>query len=332
MLHCHKRRLAMTADTQSTTLAHLSDVHLAPLAGYWPRYWNVKRTLGWLNWQRKRRFLHTRAAVDALLADIHAAAPGHVVVTGDLVNIGLPAEYQSALAWLRTVGAPDTVSVVPGNHDIYVEPEASRGIDLWSAYMRSDGFGATVAGHGSGFPFVRRIGPVGLVGVNSSCPTAVGYAGGEVGREQRRRLGDILDTLGREGLVRVVAIHHPPKRGLTAPRRALSDAGDLEDVIARHGAELMLHGHNHVESRARIGDTRIEGVASASMCRSYGHEPAARYALIRVNRVGQTARISIETRGLAHGAETVVRSFGTNEFTCGIAGADRSSANRDPLR
>jgi len=30
----------------STTIAHLTDVHLGPIAGFNPRYWNLKRAAG----------------------------------------------------------------------------------------------------------------------------------------------------------------------------------------------------------------------------------------------------------------------------------------------
>ena len=40
-------------------------------------------------------------------------------------------------------------------------------------------------------------------------------------------------------------IHHPPLPGLAPPRKALSDAADLRDVLRDGGAELVLHGHNH---------------------------------------------------------------------------------------
>src|SRR5262245_3464688 len=49
-------------------LAHLSDVHLAPLQGLGPLHANPKRTLGLANWLLKRRKIHLRPVVDALLA------------------------------------------------------------------------------------------------------------------------------------------------------------------------------------------------------------------------------------------------------------------------
>ncbi|WP_457825368.1 hypothetical protein, partial [Staphylococcus aureus] len=74
--------------TDAVRFAWLSDVHL-PLAGFPLRYWNLKRVLGWLNWQRKRRFIHTREALDLIVADMKAQKPDHILVSGDLINLGL---------------------------------------------------------------------------------------------------------------------------------------------------------------------------------------------------------------------------------------------------
>ena len=58
--------------------------------------------------------------LDALVEDLQAQRPDHIAVTGDLVNISLVAEFAPARAWLESVGTPDHVTVVPGNHDAYV--------------------------------------------------------------------------------------------------------------------------------------------------------------------------------------------------------------------
>ncbi len=328
------------------TIAHLSDCHLPNVRGYWPRYWNVKRTLGWLNWTVKRRVIHQHSAIEAMLADIAAHAPDHIAITGDLVNIGLPTEYEAARDWLTSVGPPDRVSVVPGNHDIYVDPEGANGTALWRAYMTSDAFGTSIGGvrvdgvqaggiqvtpwYRDAFPYVRRIGPAVLIGVNSSHPTAIGYAGGTVGPAQRERLGRILEATREAGLARIVMIHHPPVRWLASPRRALSDVGDVEPLIARHGAELVLHGHNHVVSDEKIsgeetrtdengtgGDqsVRVLGIGSASAEYPYKHEPRACWRLIRIAREPASGGFAItcELRGYQNYGDEV-QTIGTTEF------------------
>ena len=57
------------------TLAHLSDPHLAPLPK--PRWSELlnKRVTGYINWQRKRRFVHERAVLDKIVADLKAQKP-----------------------------------------------------------------------------------------------------------------------------------------------------------------------------------------------------------------------------------------------------------------
>jgi len=106
------------------TLAHLSDPHLAPLPE--PRWSELigKRVTGYVNWQRKRRFIHDPAVLSAVAADVRAQAPDHIAVTGDVANISLPAEFRRGRDWLESLGSAQDVTFVPGNHDIYVR-EAS---------------------------------------------------------------------------------------------------------------------------------------------------------------------------------------------------------------
>ena len=65
-----------------------------------------------LNWLRGRRHAHQRPALDLIVADMLAHRPDHIAVTGDLVNLGLPAEYEAAREWLSDLGSPDNVTVI----------------------------------------------------------------------------------------------------------------------------------------------------------------------------------------------------------------------------
>ena len=279
----------------SVLLAHLSDIHLPLTAAFPPHLWTTKRLLGWLNWQRKRRFVHTRAALDAIVADIKAHTPDHILLSGDLINIGLPGEYAAAASWLATLGPPTSVALVPGNHDAYITREALPGLALWQPYS----LGEPPASRGSpDYPYVRHLGAVAIVGVNSGVPTPIGIAQGEIGTDQLARLSHILKDLGERGLVRLVMLHHPPFPDATPNARALRDARALQDLIAAAGAELIVHGHNHIMSSKPVGSTRVEGVASASAARKLGHEPRARYNLIGMTPSADTIEIDIETRGI----------------------------------
>lgn len=294
--------------TDTFTLVHLSDVHLAPLSGLAPQHWNVKRGLGYINWQRGRKRLHLRSVADLMAADACAQNPDHIAVTGDLANLGLPGEYATALNWLNMLGEPDAVSVVPGNHDIYTGRLGEMCLTTWAAYMRdNDGqIQEGLAQEGPArFPYVRKLGPVALIGLNSAVPTPPFVAAGRLGEDQIRKAGDVLERLGAEGFIRVVLIHHPPLPGQTPPRRALADAEAFSATLDRAGAELVLHGHNHRQMLAwrehSSGGIPVLGVASASAAQARAHkdEPLARSHVLRIRREAGAVLIDCETRGLA---------------------------------
>ena len=60
-----------------------------------------KRIIGKLSWQHRRRFIHDPAVAAAMVADIKAAEPDHVALTGDLINIALAGEFTLAADWLK---------------------------------------------------------------------------------------------------------------------------------------------------------------------------------------------------------------------------------------
>ena len=297
------------------TLAHLSDIHLGPLPRFPARHWNIKRGLGFLNWHRNRKAAHLPSVLATLVADMQAQQPDHVAVTGDLVNIGLPEEYETALNWLRQLGSPHDVTVIPGNHDIYVRLGGDPGVGRWLAYMS-----ARPVDHSPGqsvatpetlqFPFVRRLGRIALIGLNSAVPTPPFVAAGRLGLAQLTRLAAMLDQLAQEGLARVVLIHHPPLPGQAGRMKALRDAAALAEVIGRHGAELVLHGHNH-RSQLRIHETPagplpVIGVPSASLGAPHNNETLARYHIYRFETLGSSLEVTHIARGLSTAGGQVV--------------------------
>jgi 3',5'-cyclic AMP phosphodiesterase CpdA len=239
--------------------------------------------------------------LDRIVADLAAQAPDHIAVTGDLTNIGLPQEHINALAWLKGLGSPERVSVIPGNHDIYSRLGGDPGAHRWAAYMASDARGALHADHGETFPFVRLLGPVAIIGVNSAVPTPPLVAVGRVGPAQVARLATILERLGHARVFRLILIHHPPLTGQARRYRDLADADAVQAVVARHGAELIIHGHNHHNMLAWCptaagGKVAVVGAPSAALGRPHKREPLARYNLYRV--AGPPWTIELTGRGL----------------------------------
>jgi 3',5'-cyclic AMP phosphodiesterase CpdA len=277
-------------------LAHISDPHLAPMPHpHWSELIG-KRATGFLNWHRKRRLIHRAEVLARVVADLRASTPDHIAVIGDLVNISAAREYAPARTWLRSLGTPADVSLVPGNHDVYVRGTAANLRSHWAEFMRDDDIRKV------GFPFVRRRGPLALIGLSSAVATAPFMATGRLGGEQIARLAEALDRCASEGLFRVVLIHHPPVSSARRYFKRLVDGEKLCAVLARHGAELVLHGHDHVHSLVYLeGPQRpipVVGVPSASQTSGPGHDPAG-YNLCRIE--GQAGAWSFEVvpRGLA---------------------------------
>jgi 3',5'-cyclic AMP phosphodiesterase CpdA len=267
-------------------LAHLSDVHLPPVPRMSLRELNTKRLLGAANWQRNRRHVHLRSVLDAIVADLRAQRPDHVLVSGDLVNLGLPLEHEAALAWLQGLGDPKHVTAVPGNHDAYVRSKSSPGYARWSAYFGGDEPGAI--SNAAPFPFVRRRGPIALIGLGSGVPTPPFVSSGRLGEGQVTSLRLRLAEGERETLLRVVAIHHPPHRYAQEWRTGLQDAGAFEETVRENGAGLVLHGHFH---RAQLrwlegpgGPIPVVGVPSASAAIPHKGADLAGYALYQITR------------------------------------------------
>jgi len=278
----------------SFTLAHLSDPHLPPLPAARLRDLASKRALGYLNWTRNRHKYHRREVLDALVADVRAQGPDHIAVTGDLVNLALEAEFAPSLQWLASVGEAEHVTVIPGNHDAYVRATRHRAAEAWADYVRGD-----LDGGNGAFPFVRKRGPVALIGLSSAVPTLPLMATGSLGRAQLQALDRILAQLASEQAFRVLLVHHPLHS--TSRIKRLTDSRQLRALIRQHGVELVLHGHDHIHSTMWLEGPRGEipavGVPSASAI-AHRHYPAAAFNLFSIERTNDAWRVEQTVRAI----------------------------------
>jgi len=267
------------------TLAHISDIHLAPLP---PVKWSElvnKRITGYLNWRIRRQSSLSGEGLHNLVQHMKEQSPDFTAVTGDLVNLGLEPEANTAWNWLQTVGDPSVVCVAPGNHDSYVKGSFDFNNERWGDYMRGETIDAAQ------FPFVRRVGDVAIITCSSSVPSAPGFAIGRFEQDQADRLSRILKLMGEAGYFRVVLIHHPPNLEARNYRLGLRGAKLFRDAVAEHGAELILHGHTHKSSifaiPGKTGDVPVVGVAAAGAAQNDdGGEDPARYNLFKIERLG----------------------------------------------
>lgn len=279
-------------------LAHISDVHLGAVPDLRLRDYASKRIVGYTNWRRNRAGAMTADTLDRLVADLRAQAPDHIAVTGDLTNIAMREEFENARRWLEELGPPVHVTAIPGNHDAYVPRAHHRFRKLWAPWMVSDD--SEHVGNAL-FPFMRRKGHVALIGVSSAVASAPFMATGRVGGHQTARLTALLREAQEEGLFRVILIHHPPK--LIDPRstwRKLTDGKRFRAAVERFGAELILHGHEHVRMMTAIkgakGVVPVVGVPAGSGP-ALGGPRAGGYAIHEIAENGPCYDLTVIHRG-----------------------------------
>jgi len=270
-------------------IAHISDLHLTPPSppalGREPKRW-----LSRFAWRRKRN-RHSPEALAAIVADLKAQAPDHIVVTGDLTNFSTAEEFAAAGRWLEALAPAEQVTVSPGNHDALVGRRGPERFAPWRPWLGD--------GEASDFPMLRRRGPAALINLCSAEPTGLRSAEGRLDPGQLDRLPAILQRAGEEGRFRIVLIHHPPAPGVVSRRKSLRHAPELLSILQAEGAELVLHGHAHDAAMTTAAGPRgpipVLGVPPASGAPD--HE-AGRWHAFEIQRLQGRWEVRVQARGL----------------------------------
>lgn len=265
-------------------LAHVTDPHFQSFDGARMGDFLGKRAVGALNLVVNRRRHHKMDLLDALGADVRQQRPDHLALTGDLSNVSLDAEWRAALRWVEALGTgTQATTIIPGNHDAYVPEVVARGAfeALFGAYQTTDADTSPSDDPGRrAYPFVRFRGPLALVSLNSCVATGDLGAWGELGAEQLGRAEALLTSPALREKKRVVLLHHPPVRQKGGEDRNLKDRQALAEMLARAGADLILHGHDHKDENATLPGPRsstIPVVGAGSASYAGGADRRARY-------------------------------------------------------
>ncbi len=235
----------------NTLLAQLSDLHI--------------REPGRLAYGRLDTAPYLRAAVDALLA--LPQRPDAVVLTGDLVDFGRPAEYAHLVQLLEPLTMP--LHPMPGNHDD-------------RAHLRRAFAGHSQLDDGE---FIQYSVGVGRGGLQLVALDTVD-AGVSSGRLCSRRLAWLDDCLRRlAGAPVIVAMHHPPFQTLIGhmDRIGLLQGADaLAEILAAHAnVERVICGHLHRTIYARLGGTVVSTAPSPAhqVCLDLSPDAASAWTL-----------------------------------------------------
>ncbi len=288
-------------DVSSGTLriAHVSDVHVpSRLGAEWRRMLFNKRITGWANVLLRRGRVHRRAFLTAVLEEA-AARSDHVVVTGDVTNLAHESEYREARRLLDEVARRVDVTVVPGNHDIYL-PSVGRTRRFphhFAPFAASERPALAVTLPAGDYPLVKLRGPVAIIGLSSAVPRPPFVAGGVIGHQQLAALERLLRLPEVASRTPVLLVHHPPVDGRSRVARlrdGLLDADRLRRAVDRLPRGLLLFGHVHARSHVALGtSTGTLDVVSASGAALDHPDPRVRagFNLYEVAGDGTVARV-----------------------------------------
>jgi 3',5'-cyclic AMP phosphodiesterase CpdA len=292
-------------------IAHFSDLHLMGDGPVPARRLANKRVAGWINLRYRRSHIHRAAYVRAIAREIARAGVDHVVVTGDLTNLALEAEFERARSVIEDdLGlSPADVTVVPGNHDVYTRGAMStrRFEGYFARWLESDLPELAVDVHGGRFPVVKLRGSAAIVGLSSAVPRLPFVSAGEIGQAQAEALGRILDHPDVARRTLVLAVHHPVVHPWSRAKTYLEGLRDAPLVLAQLrsiSSGLLVHGHLHRRIQRVIrtdrGEVRQIGATSASL----HHEAPDRMAGFNVYELGEAGTIRVEARVYSPDAES----------------------------
>jgi 3',5'-cyclic AMP phosphodiesterase CpdA len=147
-----------------------------------------------------------------------------------------------------------------------------------------------------------------MIGCSTSIATPPFSATGYFSARQARETVALLKAAGEEGLFRVVMIHHPPIRGAAASHKRMIGIRRFAAAIAMGGAELVLHGHTHLNTLYWLEPhgkrVPVVGIASASQGPGASKPPAG-YNLFSIGGEPGDWKLKWDRYGLFDAAVTL---------------------------
>jgi 3',5'-cyclic AMP phosphodiesterase CpdA len=218
-------------------IAHLSDVHTLEAQrdayGWGHKLVSIHRRLDGTGRMKK---------LERALAAAKRSGADHVVISGDLTEMGTEAQFVRFAEALNASGIePSRVTLVPGNHDAYTTGDAwKRALEgPLAAYAPTS---ARATGQ-----IVDR-GEVVFLPVDTSRYQSVALSGGQLTEDAANALGARVADPAFRGRAVVIVMHHPPfshARRIWQYIDGLRGAARLMDLLVQHSHVQILHGHMH---------------------------------------------------------------------------------------
>lgn len=282
-------------------MAHISDPHFSCVEKIRTRDFFTKRLLGFMSWKYKRRNKSNQEILTLLADDLKKTKPDHTVVTGDLTLLALSEEFSLVRNWLKRIGSPENITVIPGNHDMYIKTKWRDTFAKWQEYMEPVNSEQTSRKNSVEeiFPTLQITDKIALIGINTAYPCSIYEATGKIGVEQLNKVETILKQLTDQDLFRVILIHHPPINDVVSWRKRLIDMKPLQNLIHKYGVELVLFGHAHHWLYQTLdtlsGPIPAIGVASASS-NTYQNDNRAGYFLYTITHENNSWKLAAQER------------------------------------
>lgn len=269
-------------------LAHVTDLHLVESDHA------SRRGVEWqrLHYVSAGRRIDAPARRQRALEALRAAGrnASHIVVTGDLTEDGVPAQFELLAEVLdETRIDPRRITLVPGNHDRYAEGEAFEQAlaGPLQAYASASAAGRPIALGRDAL----------LMPVSTATPQGCLRSAGRLTRDDARRIDWLAGEARRSGRLALVAQHHPPQ-GHANPAwnwiDGLLDAEAGRALLDTHVHLQFLHGHTHKHESASFGAGRPaqahSGAAVVATASSVRYYQITREALLPVEVALSPAR------------------------------------------
>ena len=223
----------------SFKLIHLSDLHFHSLP-IRLRDWNSKRFLGALNLLTRRSKQNPYHRIQSLVEQVVEMDWDHLVISGDLTQLGLYNEFEMARIVLEPLLVePERVSIIPGNHDRYVHEQTGQ-----KGFER---FFGDIFGYEEILTKKLSNGWC-LIGWDSCHPTPLFRATGKVRSSTLKQTEEFIRHNADEQCY-VLVNHYPitfPEDFHLDPNHELSNLASIRQWVGKHyQIRLYLHGHIH---------------------------------------------------------------------------------------
>jgi Icc protein len=221
-----------------TQIAHLSDLHLLE-PDHAARQGEARRRLAYLTVGRPNDAPRRRRRAASVLAAAARSGADHVLVTGDLTEDGIDAQFAILAEVLAESGlSPAQVTLLPGNHDAYEDGGA------FERALRGP-LAAYAATSTPGVPVFLR--DVAILPMCTAVAQPYTRSAGVIDGRELEIAAQMAEQSRLSGRALVLAMHHSPRRRAPVVQwiDGLVQHAAIGEILERHDHVHVLHGHTH---------------------------------------------------------------------------------------